>query len=154
MDRGYTRGGLLRRARPVRRLLRRPLWALMAREAIALARRHRPDLILATKAPFLGAEHVRALRRSGAPVAMIYPDSPYGTYTQRADVLGTLAAYDRVYIWGRHLVSRLGADGVAAAAYLPFAFDPGDYGLDGPSVTPSCGRRARDHLHRSALRQA
>src|SRR5258705_5909847 len=112
----------------------------MAREAIALARRDRPDLILATKAPFLGGESVRAQRRCGAPVAMIYPDSPYGAYTQRADVLGTLAACDRVYIWGRHLVSQLSADGVASATYLPFAFDPGDYGVDGPGVTPPCGR--------------
>ena len=140
MDRGYTRGGWLGHARPLRRLFRRPLWALMAREAMALARRHRPDLVLATKAPFLGGESVRALRRGGAPVAMIYPDSPYGAYTQRADLLPTLAAYDRVYIWGRHLVSRLSADGVTSATYLPFAFDPGDYGVDGPRVTPACGR--------------
>lgn len=140
MQRGYTRGGLLRHARPVRRLLRRPLWALMARETIALARRHRPDLIVATKAPFLDVESVNALRRRGAPVAMIYPDSPYGDYTQRADVLAVLAAYDRVYIWGRHLVARLGADGVTSARYLPFAFDPGDYGVAGPAARASCGR--------------
>ena len=140
MQRGYTRGRLLARARPLRRLLRRPLWALMARETAALARRHRPDLVLATKAPFLGVDEVRGLRRSGAPVAMIYPDSPYGAYTQRADVLKVLAAYDRVYVWGRHLVTRLSGDGVAAAAYLPFAFDAGDYAGDGPADTPSCGR--------------
>jgi hypothetical protein len=71
---------------------------------------------------------------------MIYPDSPYGAHTQRADVLGVLAAYDRVYVWGRQLVTRLKADGVAAATYLPFAFDPGDYGAEGPVDTPSCGR--------------
>jgi hypothetical protein len=140
MHRGYTRGRLLARARPLRRLLRRPLWALMARETAALARRQRPDLILATKAPFLGAREVRGLRRRGAPVAMIYPDSPYGAYTQRTDVLGALAAYDRVYVWSHHLVARLRADGVAAAAYLPFAFDPGDYSAGGPVDTPSCGR--------------
>ena len=140
MQRGYTRGRLLARARPLRRLLRRPLWALMARETAALARRHRPDIVLATKAPFLGADDVHALRRAGAPVVMIYPDSPYGSYTQRTDVLSVLAAYDRVYVWGRHLVSRLSADGVSAAAYLPFAFDPGDYGREGPIDTPSCGR--------------
>jgi hypothetical protein len=137
---GYTRGRLLTRVGPLRRLLRRPLWALMARETRVLARRHRPDLILATKAPYLNAESVRALRQGGAPVAMIYPDSPYGGYTQRADVLSVLAAYDRLYIWGRQLVSRLSVDGLTSAAYLPFAFDPGDYGADGPVATPSCGR--------------
>ena len=141
MQRGYTRGRVLARARTLRRLLRRPLWALMTKETTALARRHRPDLILATKAAFLGADHVRRLRRTGPPVAMIYPDSPYGAYTQRPDVLRVLAAYDRVYVWGRHLVGRLNADGVATATYLPFAFDPGDYRSDGPVDTPSCGRR-------------
>jgi spore maturation protein CgeB len=140
MQRGYTRGRLLARAHPLRRLLRRPLWALMAKETAALARRHRPDLVLATKAPFLSGSEVRRLRKRGAPVAMIYPDSPYGAYTQRPDVLAVLAAYDRVYVWGHHLVARLNADGVAAAAYLPFAFDGGDYSGDGPAATPSCGR--------------
>jgi len=140
MARSYTRGGVLTHARPLRRLLRRPLWALMALEVRALARRYRPQLVLATKAPFLGPESVRMLKRGGAPVAMVYPDSPYGAYTQRVDVLEVLAAYDRVYVWGHHLVSRLRADGVAAATYLPFAFDPGDYDADGPVATPACGR--------------
>ena len=140
MDRGYTRGGLLAHARPLRRLLRWPLWTLMAHEAVALARRHRPQLVLATKAPFLGPESVRRLRLGGAPVAMIYPDSPYGAYTQRLDVLEVLGAYDRVYIGGHHVVSRLHADGVASAAYLPFAFDAADYAVDGHAATPSCRR--------------
>ncbi|HUK62376.1 MAG TPA: glycosyltransferase, partial [Dongiaceae bacterium] len=62
-------------------------------------------------------------------------------HTQRADVLPVLAAYDRVFIWGRQLLSRLQADGVGASTYLPFAFDPGDYGAAGEAATPSCGRR-------------
>jgi spore maturation protein CgeB len=140
MDRGYTRGRLLANARPLRRMLRRPVWALMAREAAALARRHRPQLILVTKAPFLGPESVRRLRQGGAPVAMIYPDSPYGAYTQRNDMLDVLGAYDRVFIWGHQLVSRLRGDGVASSVYLPFAFDPADYASEGPAATPSCGR--------------
>ena len=125
---GYTRGGVLAGSRVLRRLLRPALWALMAREAIALAGREAPDLVLSTKAPFLGRGAVRALRRAGgAPVAMVYPDSPYGAYTMRADVLAVLAEFDRVYIWSRRLLDRLHADGVTAAAYLPFAFDPTDY---------------------------
>ena len=138
---GYTRGGVLAGSRVLRRLLRPALWALIAREAIALAGRETPDLVLSTKAPFLGRGAVRALRRAaGAPVAMVYPDSPYGAYAMRADVLTVLAEFDRVYIWSRRLLERLHADGVTAAAYLPFAFDPTDYGADGPVARPECGR--------------
>jgi Glycosyl transferases group 1 len=138
---GYTRGGVLAGSRVLRRLLRPALWALMAREAIALAGREAPDLVLSTKAPFLGRRAVQALRRAaGAPVAMIYPDSPYGGYAMRADVLAVLAEFDRVYIWSRRLLDRLHADGVTAAAYLPFAFDPTDYGAEGPVTRPECGR--------------
>jgi Glycosyl transferases group 1 len=138
---GYTRGGVLAGSRVLRRLLRPALWALMAREAIALAGRGPFDLVLSTKAPFLGRGAVRALRRAaGAPVAMVYPDSPYGAYAMRADVLAVLAEFDRLYIWSRRLLERLHADGVTAAAYLPFAFDPADYGADGPVAQPECGR--------------
>jgi hypothetical protein len=138
---GYTRGGVLAGARVLRRVLRPALWALMAREVVALAGRQRPDLVLSTKAPFLGPGALGALRQaSAAPVTMIYPDSPYGAYTLRADVLAVLAACDRVYIWSRRLLERLRADGVAGAAYLPFGYDPVDYGVQGAVARPACGR--------------
>jgi hypothetical protein len=114
----------------------------MSRETLALARQQPPSLVVLTKAPFLGRAAVRALRGTArGPVVMVYPDSPYGAYTQRADVLSVLATYDRVYIWGRRLLERLRADGITAAAYLPFAFDPADYGGDGPVHAAACGRR-------------
>ena len=139
---GYTRGGLLARARLVRRLLRPVLWRLMAREAVALADRGDLDLVVSTKAPFLDGAAVRVLKRvAAAPVTMIYPDSPYGAYAMRRDVVDVLANFDRVYIWSRRLLARLHADGVAAASYLPFAYDPADYATDGPTSLPECGRR-------------
>jgi spore maturation protein CgeB len=142
MWRHYARHGLLRKYRILRRLLRRPLWALMALEVISLARHDLPDLVWCTKAPFLGREATKELkRRSRAPIVMVYPDSPYGAYTQRADVLSVLSEFDRVCIWGRHLVEPLRADGVGSVMYFPFAFDPSDYGPQGPAATPSCGRR-------------
>src|SRR5215208_3228321 len=111
----YARHGLLRTSRILRRLLRRPLWALMAREVVSLAGHDRPDLVWCTKAPFLGREAVKELkRRSRAPIVMVYPDSPYGAYTQRADVLSVLAEFDRVCIWGRHLLGPLRDDGVGS----------------------------------------
>jgi spore maturation protein CgeB len=138
---GYTRGGALTRSRVVRRLLRPALWALMAREVVALARREPLDLVLSTKAPFLGRRAVDALKHAtGAPLAMIYPDNPYGAYTMRGDVLAILAKFDRVYIWSRQLLGRLHADGVAAGRYLPFAFDPADYAAEGAVARPECGR--------------
>ena len=138
---GSTRGGVLAGARVLRRLLRPALWALMAREVVARARRERPDLVLSTKAPFLHPGAMDALRRAAAaPVAMVYPDSPYGAYTLRADVLAVLAACDRVYIWSRRLLERLRADGVSGTAYLPFGYDPADYGTEGPVARPACGR--------------
>lgn len=137
----YTRG-VAGRSRVLRRLLRPVRWAIMAREVVALAGRERLDLVLATKAPFLGVAAVRALRRAArTPVTMVYPDSPYGAYTLRRDVLAVLAEFDRVYIWGHRLLARLRADGVAAAAYLPFAHDPADYAREGPVALPECGRR-------------
>jgi hypothetical protein len=137
----YTRG-VTGRSRVLRRLVRPVLWTVMAREVVALAGREPLDLVLATKAPFLGVAAVRALRRAArAPVAMVYPDSPYGAHTMRRDVLAVLAEFDRVYIWGRALLARLRADGVAAAAYLPFAHDPADYAREGPVALPECGRR-------------
>lgn len=142
MWRSYTRHGLLRNYRIIRRLLRRPLWALMSREVVTLAHQERPDLVWCTKAPFLNREAVQELkRRSKAPIVMVYPDSPYGAYTQRADVLSVLSEFDRVCIWGRHLVEPLRADGVGSVVYSPFAFDPSDYGPQGPAATPSCGRQ-------------
>jgi spore maturation protein CgeB len=142
MEAGYTRGGVLAGSRVLRRLLRPVLWTLMAREAVALAGRQELDLVLATKSPFLGVAAVRALKRAArAPVAMIYPDSPYGAYTMRADVVEVLAAFDRVYIWSRRLLERLHADGLPSASYLPFAHDPRDYGPGGPVARPECGRR-------------
>ncbi len=142
MGAGYTRGGVLTRARVLRRVLRPVLWTLMAREAVALAGRQDLNLVLATKAPFLGVTAVRELKRAArAPVAMIYPDSPYGAYTMRADVVAVLAAFDRVYIWSRRLLDRLQADGVVSASYLPFAYDPADYAPEGPIARPACGRR-------------
>jgi hypothetical protein len=140
MWRGYTRGGVLAHARLLRRALRPVLWARMAREAVALARRAPLDLVVSTKAPFLGPGAVQALRRL-APAAMIYPDSPYGAYAQRPDVVAVLAEFDRVYIWSRPLLARLHADGVAAARYLPFAHDPMDYAAQGPIARAGCGRR-------------
>jgi spore maturation protein CgeB len=139
---GYTRGRLLARARVLRRVLRPLLWRLMAREAVVLAGRQELDLVLSTKAPFLGGTAVGALKRAArAPVAMVYPDSPYGAYAMRADVIEVLARFDRVYIWSRRLLDRLHADGVASAAYLPFAYDPADYAPHGPVAGAACGRR-------------
>lgn len=139
---GYTRGGVLTHARALRRLLRPLVWRLMSREVVALAGREAPDLVLSTKAPFLGGSAVQALKRAArAPVTVVYPDSPYGAYAQRADVVAVLARFDRVYIWSRRLLARLHADGVASAAYLPFAHDPADYTPDGPVADPACGRR-------------
>ena len=139
---GYTRGGILARQRVLRRALRPMLWALMSRETVALATRERPDLVLSTKAPFLSPAAMSALKQmAAAPVVMVYPDSPYGTYTQRRDVPAVLAACDRVYIWSHALRERLRRDGVGGAAYLPFAHDPADYGADGETGRPACGRR-------------
>jgi hypothetical protein len=139
---GYTRGGLLGRPRALRRLLRPVLWRIMAREAVALAARHPLDLVVSTKAPFLDGAAVDELKRAArAPVVMIYPDSPYGAYTLRSDVVDVLARFDRVYIWSRRLLARLHGDGVAAAAYLPFAYDPIDYAPEGPGGRSACGRR-------------
>jgi hypothetical protein len=139
---GYNRGRILAGAHAVRRLLRPLLWKLMTREVVALAGREPLDLVVSTKAPFLGAAAVRELKRAAAaPVAMIYPDSPYGAYTMRDDVVDVLATFDRVYIWSRQLLGRLHADGVRAASYLPFGYDPADYGPDGPVAHPECGRR-------------
>jgi Glycosyl transferases group 1 len=142
MTLGYTRGGALARRRVLRRALRPALWALMSRETVALAARERPDLVLSTKAPFLSPRAMRALKGAAAgPIVMVYPDSPYGTYTQRRDVPAVLAVCDRVYIWSHALRERLRGDGVAGAAYLPFAHDPADYGAEGAVGRPACGRR-------------
>jgi len=139
---GYTRGGVLAGRRVLRRALRPLLWALMARETVALADRDRPDLVLAIKTPFMSPAAMRALKRAAdAPVAIIYPDSPYGAYTQRRDVPAVLAACDRVYIWSHVLRERLRRDGVAGAVYLPFAHDPADYGAEGEPGRASCGRQ-------------
>jgi glycosyl transferase family 1 len=138
---GYTRGGVLARRRMLRRALRPALWALMSRETVALAARERPDLVLSVKAPFLSPAAMRALKQAAAgPVVMVYPDSPYGAYTQRRDVPAVLAACDRVYIWSHALRKRLQGDGVTSAVYLPFAYDPADYGAEGAVGRPPCGR--------------
>jgi len=142
MQAGYTRGAVLARARGLRRLLRPLLWSIMARETAALAARAELDLVLAIKAPYLGAGGLALLRgATSAPLAMLYPDSPYGAYVQRRGLPAVLARFDRVYIWSRQLLARLHADGVAAATYLPFGYDPVDYGAVGPVARPECGRR-------------
>ena len=139
---GYTRGGVLARAGALRRLLRPLLWAIMARETATLAARYELDLVLAIKAPFLGPSGLARLRgATPAPLAMLYPDSPYGAYVQRRGLPALLARFDRVYIWSRHLLARLRADGVTAATYLPFGYDPADYTAAGAVARPECGRR-------------
>ena len=104
MQAGYTRGAVLARARGLRRLLRPLLWSIMARETAALAARAELDLVLAIKAPYLGAGGLARLRgATSAPLAMLYPDSPYGAYVQRRGLPAVLARFDRVYIWSRQL---------------------------------------------------
>ena len=78
---------------------------------------------------------------TAAPLAMLYPDSPYGAYVQRRRLPAVLGRFDRVYIWSRGLLARLRADGVTGATYLPFGYDPADYAAEGPMARPECGRQ-------------
>jgi hypothetical protein len=110
-------------SRPLRRVFRGPIWAKMNRQCVRLART-RWDLVLAIKAPFLDAGTVDAFRAESPNTVMIYPDSPWDRWTQRADVLPVLARFHRTYIWSRTLVDRLHGAGVGGGRYLAFGYDP------------------------------
>ena len=159
MDRGYTGAAAGSGARDrCGGFSDRPLWALMAREGHgAGSARHRPDLVLATKAPFT-RRRARCARSAGAAaaVALIYPRQPVRRlHAARRRTLGTLAALRPCL----HLGPPPGVAARRRAAWPPprtcrSRFDPGDYGADGPRVTPACGARRTRSPSSAALRQA
>jgi len=119
-------------------VLRPLLWRWMNREVASLARQ-RWDLIVAFKAAFLDGPAVERLRAACGSTVMIYPDSPWDEYTQRADLIPVLRRFARTYIWSHPLAARLTEEGVSAR-YLPFGYD-----------TRVRGRRSRRGAVRSGI---
>lgn len=138
---GYARPRLLKRSRVLRRVLRPFLWAVMCREVVHQVRRSRVELVIVFKGAFLGLKAVQCLKSAaGVPVVNVYPDSPYDRWTLRANVVRVLSEFDRIYIWGKHLVPRLRKDGVPRATYLPFGYDPDDYHPRSIPWKTQCGK--------------
>ena len=148
-DRAYFGGAWYARNRVARRLMRDRLWGRMNRHTLGLVGDLRPDLVLAFKTPYLDPETVIGIRDGlRTPIANYYPDHPYcgvpldprKTSAQRRDIIECLRQYTRVFMWDKHLVARLRADGVSSD-YLPFGVDAEAYHPMAPVPCRECGAR-------------
>jgi len=165
-DEAYFQSSRIAGNRLLRRTFRRVLWNRMNRSTLEMARRLRPGLIFALKAPYLDPETIRDLRSLGTPVVNYYPDNPYcgvpwdprKTSAQRHDLIEALREYTRLWIWQPDLAAKLERDGVSAS-YIPFASDPEMYHPHEGSGAEECPECHGDHkivligLH-TAKRQA
>jgi hypothetical protein len=85
------------------------------------------DLVVVVKGLDLAPGCVAEMRsRTGAPVVCFYPDDPFqetrGTANDRVRL--AMPLYDCYFIWGRFLLSRIGAHTGRRVEYLPFGYDP------------------------------
>jgi spore maturation protein CgeB len=124
--RAYERSMPMARTRVGRRVLHRVTARRFNERLLNDLGGERADLILLLKGQHVMPQTVERLRTI-APVFNFYPDDPFSGHFSARLTYGTasLVAYDVCLTFAHHLIPVYRRVGVRAAAYLPFAADPG-----------------------------
>ncbi len=112
---------LIRQVLPARRWLSRGLNAGL----LARIRAEKPDLLLVFRGDFLMPKTVQIVREMGVKIVIFNPDNPFtGHPSARPEHRRAAREADAYLIWSEALASRLRENGVKAAHFFPFGWDP------------------------------
>lgn len=103
--------------------IRRRTWARYAEARfVEAAEELRPDVVLVVKGRWLGAGAIQAVRSTGIPVALYYPDSPIWGRWDTPGSVARLESVDLVILWSQRHASLL-RPRMRRVEVMPFGYD-------------------------------
>ncbi len=117
-------------------LHRRPLtsWRFN-RVLLSEARRFRPQLVLAVKAPYIMPSTLRRIKReTGARLVNYATDDPFNPANTTPDLLGGIPCYDLYACTKRAIMEDVRRAGCDNVAYVPFGYNPSVHFPEAPAT--------------------